>query len=204
MEFYQKAWNSLIYFIPNTSANHTGDKINRTDENIPAHLLGNMWGQSWVNLYLDTQPFANSTVHDVTATMKAQHYNALKMFEISDEFYMSLGLPSNNMSYTGKSIIVKPTDRNQKSAPKIQCHASAWVSANELFASISSRKNEFFFYHDRTSPMAKTFASKCARVLMKKIWLLFIMKWVSIESLFTFYCLQSKLNFLALPPSLFL
>lgn len=51
----------------------------------------------------------------------AQHYNALKMFEISDEFYMSLGLPSNNMSYTGKSIIVKPADQKI-----IQCHASAW------------------------------------------------------------------------------
>lgn len=49
-----------------------------------------------------------------------QHYNALKMFEISDEFYVSLGLPSNKISYTGKSIIVKPADQ------KIICHASAW------------------------------------------------------------------------------
>lgn len=42
------------------------------------------------------------------------------MFEVSDEFYTSLGLPTNNMSFTGQSIIEKPTDRD------IQCHASAW------------------------------------------------------------------------------
>lgn len=78
-----------------------------------------------MNLFMDTKPFSNSTVHDITASMKAQHYDALKMFEISDEFYMSLGLPSNRMSYTGKSIIVKPTDQKNR-ARKIQCHASAW------------------------------------------------------------------------------
>lgn len=42
------------------------------------------------------------------------------MFEISDEFFTSLGLPTNNVSFTGASIIEKPTDR------VIQCHASAW------------------------------------------------------------------------------
>lgn len=42
------------------------------------------------------------------------------MFEVSDEFYTSLGLPTNNMSYIHPSIIEKPIDR------VIQCHASAW------------------------------------------------------------------------------
>lgn len=42
------------------------------------------------------------------------------MFETSDAFYMGLGLPTNKMSYTGKSIIEKPEDR------LIVCHASAW------------------------------------------------------------------------------
>lgn len=167
-----------------------------------------MWSQSWVNLYQDTKPFANSTVRDVTANMKAQHYDAFKMFEISDEFYMSLGLPSSKMSYTGKSIIVKPADQKI-----IQCHASAFVSILVFqsivcidIAAFQQNKNEqisnnvfflVFVNGNRTFAMAKISASKCARVLMKKIWLLFTMKWVSIESLFTFDCLQSKLNFLA-------
>lgn len=57
---------------------------------------------------------------DVTPTFHQSNYNARKMFEVADEFYTSLGLPTNNMSYTGQSIIVKPDDR------VIQCHASAW------------------------------------------------------------------------------
>lgn len=41
------------------------------------------------------------------------------MFEMSDEFYQSLGLPSSAASYSDKAVIEKP-DR------VIACHASAW------------------------------------------------------------------------------
>lgn len=44
----------------------------------------------------------------------------LQMFQESDRFYIDLGLKSNEMSYTGLSIIEKPDDR------LINCHASAW------------------------------------------------------------------------------
>jgi peptidyl-dipeptidase A len=40
-----------------------------------------------------------------------------QLFEMSDEFYMSLGMPTSNMSYNYPSIIVKPEDR------VIACHA---------------------------------------------------------------------------------
>lgn len=43
-----------------------------------------------------------------------------EMFEKSDQFYKNLGLESNEMSYTGQSIIERPEDR------LIVCHASAW------------------------------------------------------------------------------
>lgn len=100
--------------------NLSGDKIDRNDPNIPAHLLGNMWAQSWGNLYDDIKPFKNASLVDVTAKLKALNYTAKKMFEISDDFYTSLGLPTNVASFTGESIITKPNDR------VIQCHASAW------------------------------------------------------------------------------
>lgn len=79
-----------------------------------------MWAQSWNNLYSITRPFENGPPMDVTGKMRKLNYNAMKMFKIADEFYMSLGLPTNNMSYTGPSLIEKPTDRI------VQCHASAW------------------------------------------------------------------------------
>jgi peptidyl-dipeptidase A len=44
------------------------------------------------------------------------------MFETSDEFYQSLGLPNNNMSYDERvAMIEKPEDGRV-----VICHASAW------------------------------------------------------------------------------
>lgn len=80
-----------------------------------------MWGQTWINLYERIKPFKNSSNLDITASLQRNNYTALKIFEESDRFYQSLGLESNNMSYTGSSIIEKPKDR------LIVCHASAWV-----------------------------------------------------------------------------
>ncbi|XP_055323783.1 angiotensin-converting enzyme-like isoform X1 [Sitodiplosis mosellana] len=97
-----------------------GIKMNRSEQNIPAHLLGNMWAQSWDNLYEDTKPYKRGAAMDVTQKMKELNYDAFKMFEIANDFYMSMGLPSNKMSYTGKSVIIKPANVT------IQCHASAW------------------------------------------------------------------------------
>lgn len=109
--------NDLIFFFISLT---TGDKIDRSNPNIPAHLLGNMWAQDWQNLYDQTRPFKNATNINVTHKLKQLNYNALKMFETSDEFYTSLGLEPNRMSYTGESIIEKPKNRI------VQCHASAW------------------------------------------------------------------------------
>ncbi|GAB0092396.1 Angiotensin-converting enzyme [Sergentomyia squamirostris] len=95
------------------------DKVKVDEDLIPAHLLGNMWAQSWVNLYDRIKPFDASVV-DVSQSLIANGYDAFKMFETSNEFFLSLGLPTNEMSYTGSSIIEKPTDR------VITCHASAW------------------------------------------------------------------------------
>lgn len=101
-----------------------GNKMNAKDPLIPAHLLGNMWSQTWLNLFDRIKPFKNVVDVDITAALKKNNYTALKMFQESDRFYKSLGLASNEMSYTGPSIIVKPPDR------VIVCHASAWDFCN--------------------------------------------------------------------------
>ncbi|XP_052863782.1 angiotensin-converting enzyme-like [Anopheles cruzii] len=96
-----------------------GDRMDRDNPMIPAHLLGNMWAQSWTNLYDRIKPFPNASLVDVTAKMTELGYDARKMFEMSDEFYQSLGLPSSAMSYGPRAVIEKPPQ-------KIVCHASAW------------------------------------------------------------------------------
>lgn len=88
---------------------------------IPAHVLGNMWAQSWVNLYDRIKPFPGGSSIDITENMKAKGITVEEMFEMSNKFFMNLGLPNNSMSYQEPpAIINKPEDRI------ITCHASAW------------------------------------------------------------------------------
>ena len=59
---------------------------------IPAHLLGNMWAQSWTNLATLLRPFPNKPSIDVSQAMKDQGWTPKIMFQKADEFFISLGL----------------------------------------------------------------------------------------------------------------
>ncbi|XP_053555757.1 angiotensin-converting enzyme [Bombina bombina] len=96
-----------------------GGKINLRGP-IPAHLLGNMWAQSWSNIFDLVVPFPNAAQVDATPAMVAQKWNATRMFQESDSFFTSLGLIPMPQEFWDKSMIEKPKDR------EVVCHASAW------------------------------------------------------------------------------
>lgn len=81
-----------------------------------------MWAQSWINLYSLVVPFPDASDMDITKSLIEQNYTVLKMFEVANEFYTSLGLESNEICYDVKkgAMITKPSDR------EVLCHASAW------------------------------------------------------------------------------
>lgn len=108
-------YDELHYYVKTKLGELYPAQVNVMNKLMPAHLLGNMWAQSWVNLYDKTRPFKNGTDIDVTEAMDKM--SILDMFKMSDEFFKNLGLEPNEMSYTGESIIEKPNDR------EIQCHA---------------------------------------------------------------------------------
>lgn len=87
---------------------------------IPAHLLGNMWAQSWVNIYDLVEPYKNKASLDVTASMVKQNYTALKMVRLAESFFTSIGLEKLPAPFYTKSMFTKPKDRD------VICHASAW------------------------------------------------------------------------------
>ncbi|MFL3646877.1 MAG: M2 family metallopeptidase, partial [Cellvibrionales bacterium] len=91
---------------------------------IPAHLLGNMWSQSWENIYDLVEPYAGVSSLDVTAALVDQGYDELQMTEAAEGFFTSLGLPELPDSFYRNSMIKKPRDRN------VVCHASAWDIGN--------------------------------------------------------------------------
>ena len=99
---------------------HYGEDKVPLDQPIPAHLLGNMWSQTWDNIYDLMEPYEGVASLDVTAALKDQGYDELKMTKTAEAFFTSLGLPSLPESFYENSMIKKPRDRN------VVCHASAW------------------------------------------------------------------------------
>lgn len=88
---------------------------------IPAHLLGNMWAQSWANIFDLVMPFPNAIKVDATPAMKKQGWTPIMMFNESDNFFKSLGLLPMPPEFWSKSMLEKPTDGRE-----VVCHASAW------------------------------------------------------------------------------
>ncbi|XP_053975790.1 angiotensin-converting enzyme isoform X1 [Hylaeus volcanicus] len=93
---------------------------------LPAHILGNIWGQSWTNIIDVTIPYPGKNYVDVTQEMQAQGYTPIEMFRIAEEFYLSLNLSAMPPEFWAGSIITDPGNR-----PLI-CQASAWDFCNRL------------------------------------------------------------------------
>jgi peptidyl-dipeptidase A len=87
---------------------------------IPAQLLGNMWAQQWGEIYPLVEPYPGVLDLDVTAALKKQKYDAVRIARSAESFYVSLGFDKLPESFWERSLLTKPRDRD------VQCHASAW------------------------------------------------------------------------------
>ncbi|XP_036393879.1 angiotensin-converting enzyme [Megalops cyprinoides] len=112
---------NLHAFVRRKLYNHYGPKYINLRGPIPAHLLGNMWAQTWNNIYDMMIPFPGKPNVDVTDAMVAKNWNATHMFRVSEEFFTSLGLIEMPQKFWDKSMLEKPTDGRE-----VVCHASAW------------------------------------------------------------------------------
>lgn len=97
-----------------------GESIVPTDGPIPAHLLGNMWAQDWVNIYDIVEPFEGQPSLDVTSALVDQKWDHIKMTKTAEAFFTSMGLDPMPQTFWERSMFVKPDDR------EVVCHASAW------------------------------------------------------------------------------
>jgi len=96
-----------------------GDKVPATGP-IPAHLLGNMWAQDWVNVYDLVEPYDGQPSLDVDSALQKQKYDAIRMVKLGESFFTSLGLNPLPESFWKNSQFEKPVGR------EVICHASAW------------------------------------------------------------------------------
>jgi peptidyl-dipeptidase A len=109
---------------------------------IPAHLLGNMWAQEWENIYPLVEPYRGQASLDLTAAMKKQKYDPMKLMKLGEAFFISLGMDPLPKTFWERSMFVKPKDR------EVVCHPSAWDVAydNDLRIKICLNVNEEDLY----------------------------------------------------------
>ena len=101
-------------------ADEFGTAVVSPDAPLPAHLLGNMWGQNWVNVYDGVAPRGAGPGYDLTRLLERARVDARAMVRYGERFFSSLGFAPLPASFWERSLFVKPADRD------VVCHASAW------------------------------------------------------------------------------
>lgn len=134
----EKLWNQVkplydelhCYVRDELVEKYGDDKVSK-DGPMPAHLMGNMWSQQWGEIYDLVEPYPGVAEFNVTSALEAMPVEgkteqdkkmnkAVKMVNMAEEFFTSLGLPALPASFYEKSLLLKPRDRD------VVCHASAW------------------------------------------------------------------------------
>ena len=97
-----------------------GEQVVPASGPIPAHLLGNLWAQSWDNVYPLVAPPNADPGYDLTEILKSRNTDALGMVRYGESFFTSLGFAPLPPTFWERSMFTKPRDRD------VVCHASAW------------------------------------------------------------------------------
>ena len=97
-----------------------GTAVVPPDEPIPAHLLGNMWSQSWVNISDAVGPSNSDPGYDLTQLLERRGVDEIEMVRYGERFFSSLGFEPLPATFWDRSLFTKPADR------EVVCHASAW------------------------------------------------------------------------------
>ena len=97
-----------------------GTAVVPPDEPIPAHLLGNMWSQSWVNISDAVGPSNSDPGYDLTQLLERRGVDEIEMVRYGERFFSSLGFEPLPATFWNRSLFTKPADRD------VVCHASAW------------------------------------------------------------------------------
>jgi peptidyl-dipeptidase A len=95
---------------------------NRVDPRgpIPAHLLGNMWAQSWEGIFPMLAPPSDGLGFDLTQILVDRKTTPVEMVRYAEQFFVSLGLEPLPATFWERSMLTRPRDR------EVVCHASAW------------------------------------------------------------------------------
>jgi peptidyl-dipeptidase A len=116
----QPLYVSLHAYVRAKLVEHYGDKVVSPRKPIPAHLLGNLWAQSWENIYPLLAPREADPGYDLTNILKGRKVDEVEMVRYGERFFTSLGFAPLPETFWQRSLFRKPADRD------VVCHASAW------------------------------------------------------------------------------
>jgi peptidyl-dipeptidase A len=112
-------YDSLHSYVRAKLRQKYGDAVPPTGP-IPAHLLGNMWSQTWGNVYDIVNPPSAAPAYDLTKILVSRKTDAKQMAQYGEGFFKSLGFDPLPQTFWERSLFTKPQDRD------VVCHASAW------------------------------------------------------------------------------
>lgn len=100
------------------------DKINRNAP-IPAHILGDMYGQSWTHILDIILPYPGRNFIDITPKMVEELYTPPTLFHVAQDFFASLNFtPALPPEFWQNSILEEIPGR------PVLCQPSAWDFCN--------------------------------------------------------------------------
>ncbi len=111
---------SLHAYVRSRLREKYGADVVPADGPIPAHLLGNMWAQTWDNVYPLVAPADADPGYDLTRILKSRNTDYKQMVRYGEHFFTSLGFAPLPETFWQRSQFLKPRDRD------VVCHASAW------------------------------------------------------------------------------
>jgi peptidyl-dipeptidase A len=113
-------YDSLYVYTRHKLSEKYGKQVVSEDGPIPAHLLGNMWAQTWGNVYPLLKPETGDRGYDLTEILKARKTEPKQLVRYGESFFTSLGFEQLPATFWERSLFTKPQDRD------VVCHASAW------------------------------------------------------------------------------
>ncbi|MDA9675619.1 M2 family metallopeptidase [Pseudomonadota bacterium] len=164
-------YDALHCHVRSELSEHYGEEVVSKEGVLPAHVLGNMWGQSWANVYdlvyTPDNPNASNGI-DLTKILEEKNIDEIEMTKIAENFFISLGFQPLPDTFWERSLFVKPQDRS------VVCHASAWnldADANDLrikmciernaedFSTIHHELGHIFYYQAYNNTQPSVFQS---------------------------------------------
>jgi peptidyl-dipeptidase A len=138
-------YNKLHCYVRGRLNAKYGNAVQPATGLIRADLTGNMWGQDWGNINDIVQPSGSGLGYDLSASLVAHGYDAVKMVHVADNWYQSIGFAPEPATFWERSQITRPRDR------EVICHASAWdIDAKNdlrLKACITLTAEDFYTVH---------------------------------------------------------